>query len=414
MKIGVVSPKFVQNQVAQNRTSQNSKYVTQPRTNTLQADTISFKGSGTKIFDVIEHQFIAASPRMQRIATTFLDVLQSITTELASLGFSMDREYCEAHVLKSVESSMSKIRRSGSFRITDPLRASIMNKNINDLSILANDFIPALNKRGYVFAPIEMPIKELMKRGYIPTVQEIEIMENLKNGVYTTDKARFEAEQLLHKKIPDLDIRMKGATKLADSLPEELRYSVGEPPKDFIYDIQGKLIRGFAREKRPVYHELIILPGPETQRVKTLESASIYSHIRRFTELHTDLSSEKVETNEYQAQTYISLIKGLMNGKISAKLFSNAKNKDLGIPATPIDIIIGDKDIADLQSYFKCLFDCFEQIYAEKSKAIFSGSVQRQLTKEFNADTKTIEEIRSELTKTLEYFKRQTDLGNNG
>jgi hypothetical protein len=409
MKIGVVSPKFVQNQVAQNKSSQKQKYTTQT-SKALQADTVAFKGSGTKIFDVIEHQFIAASPRLQRIATTFLDVLQSITTELASLGFSMDREYCEAHVLKSVESSMSKIKRSGSFRITDPLRASIMNKNINDLSILSNDFIPALNKRGYIFAPVDKHIKELMKRGYIPTVQEIEIMENLKNGVYTTDKARYEAEKLLYRQIPDLDIRMKGATKMADSLPEELKYSVGEPSKDFIYDIQGKLIRGFAREKRPVYHELIILPGPETQRVKTFESASIYSHTRRFTELHADLSSEKVESNEYLAQSYIDLIKGLMNGKISAKLFSNAKNKDLGIPATPIDIIIGEKDIVDLQDYFKGLFDCIERIYAEKSKTAYAGSVQRQLNREFNADTKTIEEIRSELTKTLEYFKRQTDL----
>jgi hypothetical protein len=405
-----VTPRFIQNQVARNNNQKTNNNATQPRLNTLTKDTVSFSGSGTKIIDVIEHQFRSASPRLERIATTYLDVMQSITTELTSLGFSMDREYCEAHVLKSVESSISKVRRSGSFRITDPLRTSIMCTNINDLSLIPEALLPALKKRGYVLAPIDMPIKELMKRGYIPTVQEVEIMENLKNGVYRTPQEIYDAERKLYKEVPDLDIRMKGATKMADVLPEELRYSVGEPPKDFIYDIQCKLVRGFAREKRPVYHELIILPGPETQRVKTFESAAIYGHTRRFDELRTDLSVKKSDTPEYQAQSYIDLIKELMTGKISSKLFLNAKNKDLGIPVSPIDIVVTEKDVNDFQNYFKGLTDSLNNIYAKRLKYAYAGSVQRQVNKDLNADLKLIDSIRVELLKTLEYFKRQTDL----
>ena len=78
MNVNFLSPKFstgVQN-------TQNSHYsnpVMPSKLSPLKADTISFSGNGgAKVYEFLESQFIAENPRLIRIATTYLDVLESV------------------------------------------------------------------------------------------------------------------------------------------------------------------------------------------------------------------------------------------------------------------------------------------------------------------------------------------------
>ena len=217
------------------RISHNSNTVMPSNLSGLKADTVSFgirapKKCSHTIGDALEAQMEANLPRFQRIATTYLDVLESVAFKLKDRGFSFDRAYCELSPVKSSKASKSKVIRSGTFKVPDQIRATIYCDDPYNLDKL-NLLLAEMKKRGYVLAETDMPIKDLIKRGYIPTAQEA---ENL--------NAR--------KIIPDLDIRLEDkVSEQITKLPPELRYSIGKPQKSGYEDIQMRFIRDFDPKK---------------------------------------------------------------------------------------------------------------------------------------------------------------------
>ena len=111
-----ITPKIYQNstqalkayQSTPNNISASNNY---PNLKPLAKDSVSFTGipsAGAKVSDFLEAQVAADTPRLMRIATTFLDVLESVASKLKDKGFSMDRAYCERSPVKRPDSYASK------------------------------------------------------------------------------------------------------------------------------------------------------------------------------------------------------------------------------------------------------------------------------------------------------------------
>lgn len=209
-----------------------NKNVTVPKLNTLSKDTVSFSGIGgasSKVSDFLEAQVAADTPRLRRLAITYLDILESVAFRLKDKGFSFDRAYCELNPVKSPKSYSSKIVRSGKFKVPDTIRATLYCNNPYDLDSL-NSLLTEMKKRGYVLGTEKMTIKDLMKRGYIPTEEEAKKLD-------------------LEKTVPDLDIRLDDVADQVTKLPEELKYSIGKPQKSGYEDIQMRFVRDFDSRK---------------------------------------------------------------------------------------------------------------------------------------------------------------------
>ena len=207
MNIQALTPKFLRNDIStrSNQNPLNVNNASYPNLRPLNQDTVSFQGNIAKkaVSTVSEHlkaQIAADSPRLRRIATTYLDVLESVATKLKDKGFSFDREYCELNPVKSPESYTSKVVRSGSFKVPDTIRATLYCDNPYDLSKLVEGLLPEMEQRGYVLAKTEMSLKDLMKRGYIPTTKEL-------------------ANPEMEKTIPDIDIRLVDVSEQFGILP---------------------------------------------------------------------------------------------------------------------------------------------------------------------------------------------------
>lgn len=360
----------------------------------LMADTVSFSGarrSVSKVADHLEAQVAAECPRLERIATTYLDVLESVAFRLKEKGFSFDRAYCEMNPVKSPESYTSKVVRSGKFKVPDTIRATLYCNNVYDLDSL-NTLLVEMKKRGYVLADTEMSVKDLMKRGYIPTANEVE-------------------NPSIEKIVPDLDIRLEDVSDQVTKLPPELKYSIGKPQKSGYEDIQMRFVRDFDKKKNPIMHELIVLFGPEYSMAKHEESQRVYSHLRLFSELNMKFTDKKIGSHSQKANRYIDLINQMFRGKVSQKLFLNAKNKDLYEIKDEIPITFSETDLSMLDNYFSGLHDRVSSAYKEAKKAAsVSDTAKRQLTKELKQDRITLSTIKENLRKTADYYNYQADL----
>ena len=101
------------------------------------------------------------------------------------MPFSFDMEYNSQFPVKSRKSYESKVERSKSFTVYDPIRDTVYCSDPYDLSNL-EAFLQEQRASGYIVAPIDVPIEKMMKKGYIPTPEEIE------SGIKTV-------------KVPDID-----------------------------------------------------------------------------------------------------------------------------------------------------------------------------------------------------------------
>lgn len=393
MNIQSITPLNLFNNVNSGRRVNNTNVIQPKYRNTLASDTVSFSGISTsKVSDFVEAQVSADSGRLNRIATTYLDVLESVALKLKDYGFSFDRVYCERAPVKSPESYTSKIVRSGKFKVPDTIRATLYCKNPYDLSLLNDVLLPEMKKRGYVLADTEMSIEDLVKRGYIPTEEE------LKNPS-------------MQKIVPDLDIRLEDVSEQVLKLDPELRYSIGKPQKSGYEDIQMRFIRDFDKKKNPVQHELIILFGPHTAVAKGEESNRVYNHLRSFGELHVDLNNKTIGSHSYRAGRYIDLINQMFRGKVSEKLYLNAKNKDLYDITEEVPISFSETDVSMFENYFSGLRDRITSVYSEAKKgATISDSAKKQLTKDLRHDRSLLTKIHDSLRETIEYFNYQHDL----
>ena len=395
MNIQSITPLNLFNNVNSGRRVNNTNVIQPKYRNTLASDTVSFSGVSTsKVSDFIEAQVGADSPRLMRIATTYLDVLESVALKLKDYGFSFDRVYCERAPVKSPESYTSKIVRSGKFKVPDTIRATLYCKNPYDLSLLNDVLLPEMKKRGYVLADTEMSIEDLVKRGYIPTEEE------LKNPS-------------MQKIVPDLDIRLEDVSEQVLKLDPELRYSIGKPQKSGYEDIQMRFIRDFDKKKTPVQHELLIIFGSHTAVSKHEESQRVYTFLRDFGKLRVDLGNNTVGSHSYRANRYIDLINRMFRGKVSEKLFLNAKNKDLYDISEEASISFSDTDIAVFENYFTGLRDRINSVYSEAKKAAtVSDTAKKQLSKDLRYDRALITKIHDGLRETIEHYNYKHDLNN--
>ena len=378
------------------KNSHNSNTVMPSTLTGLKADTVTFTSryhqkSVHTIGDALEAQMEANFPRLQRIATTFLDVLESVAFKLKDHGFSFDRAYCELSPVKSPKASKSKVIRSSSFKVPDQIRATMYCDDPYDLDKL-NLLLSEMKKRGYVLANTDMSIKDLMKRGYIPNPKEAK---------------NLDATKL----VPDLDIRLDDeVSEHITKLPPELRYSLGKPQKSGYEDIQMRFVRDFDTKKNPVQHELIVLFGPNYSLAKHNESSDVYSSLRLFDELHMPTPKDKDGSNAHKAERYMDLIKQMFRGKISEKLFLNAKNKDLYDIQDEIPITFTERDISLFENYFNGLRARLHSAYADAKKEATVPSIKRQFTKDYKEDKEKLDTIQTSLRAAIEKYNYQSDL----
>lgn len=364
-----------------------NKNVTVPKLNALSKDTVSFSGIGgasSKVSDFLEAQVAADTPRLRRLAITYLDILESVAFRLKDKGFSFDRAYCELNPVKSPKSYSSKIVRSGKFKVPDTIRATLYCNNPYDLDSL-NSLLTEMKKRGYVLGTEKMTIKDLMKRGYIPTEEEAKKLD-------------------LEKTVPDLDIRLDDVADQVTKLPEELKYSIGKPQKSGYEDIQMRFVRDFDSRKNPVSHELLIVFGPNYSKAKHAESSFIYTPLRELDELHVDLSNKTIGSHSQKASRYIDLIKQMFRGKVSEKLFLNAKNKDLYDLSDSIPISFSETDVNMFENYFSGLNDRVSSVYKEARKAPkITDSEKKQLAKDLRSDKTLLNKVHDNLKKAISH-----------
>lgn len=391
MNIQLLTPKFNKNSI--NNTRITGSAGAPAVLYELPADTVCFTGRNKAVNTIAEHlesRIAADSPRLNRLAVTFLDILESVSFRLQEAGFSFDRVYCELHPVKSPKSYVSKITRSGSFNVPDSVRATLYCNNSYDLNNI-NLLLAEMKKRGYVLSSAEMSVKDLMKRGYIPSAEEAKHPEKLKI-------------------VPDIDIRLDDVSDQLTKLPPELKFSVGRPQKSGYEDIQMRFIRDFDKKKNPVQHELIILFGPNYSMAKHNEYKDVYEHLRMLDELHMEFPYAAAGSNSAKANRYIELIKQMFRGKVSQKLFQNGKNKDLYDIHDEAPVIFSDTDIVLFNNYFQGLRSHLAACYSDAGKTAYADSIRRQLGKDKREDIALIDNIQKELRKTIEKYNYQADL----
>ena len=216
-----ITPKFQALPSAKQNSQTNSTVSLPKYSHTLVNDTVSFGNISRAVNTVADHlqaQVAADSGRLSRIATTYLDVLESVAFRLKDKGFLFDRAYAELHPVKSPEAYTSKIMRSGHFKVSDTIRSTLYCNNSYDLSLLNDSLLPEMEKRGFILSTTEKSIKDLIKRGYLP------------NSLEASD---------LNKKItvPDLDIRLDNVSEQVTKLSPDLRYSISKPQKSGYEDM---------------------------------------------------------------------------------------------------------------------------------------------------------------------------------
>lgn len=411
MNIQLLTPKFNQN-VQNVQNTHYSNPVMPSKLTPLKADTVSFSGSGgAKVYEFLQSQFIEENPRLQRIATTYLDILESVAFKLKDKGFSFDRAYCELSPVKSPESRTSKIVRSGNLKVPDTIRATLYCNDPYDLAKLNDELLPMMKQRGYVLANTQMSVQDLMKRGYIPNDKELKLLERLKTEDFVDDIEKEQIQVKLMKTVPDLDIRLEDVAEQLPKLDSSLRYSIGKPQKSGYEDIQMRFVRDFDKKKDRVQHELIILFGPNYSSAKHEESSRIYNYLRKLDELHVDTKGETSNTsNAGKFQRYIDLVRQMFRGKVSQKLFLNGKNKDYADIPEEIPIRFSGDDTTLYEGYFNGLKLRLANLHKEALKSTNLASVKRQLNKDYKEDKLIIDEVYKGLKDAMEHYNYQADL----
>ncbi len=395
MKIYSITPKITQiNNIKNDKNSKIGKFSSSNLT-PLDKDTVSFSGSAS-IAEHLENQIFADSSRLQRIATLYLDVLESVVVKLKDKGFSIDRAYCELNPVKSPKSYVSKVVRSKTLNVPDAIRATVYCNDPYDLSKITEGLLPEMEKRGYVLSTTDMSIKDLIKRGYVPTPEEL-----------INPETTF-------KKIPDIDFRLEDVSPQVTILPEELKYSIGKPQKSGYEDIQMRFIRNYEKKRTPVQHELIILFGPNTAMAKHEESEMVYSHLRNFNELRMKFDDSKIGSIGFKTKRYISMIEEMFRGKVSKKLFENAKNKDYSEIPYEIPIYFNDYDTSLFENAFSSIRKGLRISYNDSKKAAENSLIAlKELEKDQRHDMDLIKDIKNKLKRTIEHYNYKNDLKQN-
>lgn len=345
-----------------------------------------FKPACNTVTDIMEDSYKKdVEKRLSSAATTFLDMAEAIAIKLKDKGVSFDRKYAEKNVIKSPESYSSKIKRSRSFEVLDKIRTTLYVENPYDVSLLLDDILPEIKERGYEIAENYTNLSGLLAKGYVPSPEEL-----------------IQGKKL----IPDIDLRLADLGNDAARVVLQYPYAIGHPTKSGYEDIQLRLVKHLDNDKDPIQHELIILFGPNYAKAKHIESKRIYTPMREYDELLYKHFLKGDTDSSLLVARYIDLISKMFRGKISEKLYENAKNKDFYKIADEISINVKDEDITTFQTYSANLFNKLRACYSELRK---QNKGNTELLAEINRAARKDEKLLSTnfmaLQNTLEYFK---------
>ncbi|MBO5447348.1 hypothetical protein J6A34_07570 [bacterium] len=400
MNITLLTPKFTNYTVQRRENSHNSTPVMHSKLSPLSADTVSFTGGKSKAIKIVKNQtenatvtlldFIGARyeeldvPRFERISEQYHNTLLAAANKLAKYGFIYDEVYNSQCPVKSVDSYLSKMKRSKSFTVLDPIRGTIYNKDLYNLDNLTA-FLNEMREAGYIPYKTDVPLVKLLKRGYIPTVDEIQ------SGAKTV-------------KVTDLDFRLNKKQLDVENMPEPLRPFVSGPLKSGLEDIQLRFIRTCDKDNpNPVYHELLIMFGPHSTIAKHQEHRDVYQWVRLFDEFEVPLEETSLQTHSGKALTYMERISEMFRGKVSQKLFLNAKNKDcLGIQEES-RIVFTEEDLNLFRGYFNGLNDRLLSVYRSLGRSQEIKEMKRR-------DFERLATIRSGLKDTINLYNAKAGL----
>ena len=356
--------------------SDNRAVQTQPAHNN-----VSFCGPST-IADAYMGQLIKPHNinRLKRLSTTYLDIIESVAATLKAHGTDFDRAYCEKSPIKSPEACISKVARSGNLKMPDQIRATLLCKNAYDLSILNEHIIPAFAERGFVLAPIDVPIDEIVEKGYIPTKAE------LKKGTV---------------KRKDLDIRLD--KEQITHIPAEYSNYISQAESSGYEDIQMRFVRDYDKKDSPVLHELIIIFGKEYSKAKYYESEKIYKYTRTLKELHF-LNETKNENKKTITKRYIALIKSILSSGISKKLFESAKNLDIYNIDNSMLINVSEQDILEIKKFISHIRAEARDYYDFAEKRAKSPKRIKMLKKQRDEDANLLTQFQNKIMESIDFF----------
>ena len=358
--------------------------LTAKQTSPLKTDSISFGRTGYIMADALEHQLGKPEnvKRMNRIATIYMDILESVAKELKDEGVSFDRTYCQKHAIKSPKAYRSKISRSGSFDVRDGVRATLYCSSLYDLSVLNNKILPVLENRGLVVAKTEVPLEKMLKKGYVPTKTELEKQEIL---------------------VPDLDIRLYGVDDQLTKLDSKYQYLISSPQGSGYEDIQIRFVRDYDNKAFPVLHELIILPGKNFAKAKYYESDKIYKNTRQLDELNF-IKNMKDEKYLALAKRHISIIKSMLSFGISQKLFGCAKNIDVYNINDNIILNMPAQDITVIKNSFSELRKVAKEYYDLLESRVKTDASLKKIKNDRTADSKLLTDLQKNVLESINFF----------
>ena len=450
MNITPISFKLFQNnKPVQNNNYTDNRLIKPNYKNQLTQDTVSFQAATYKaISDTIEHKYVIEAPRLKRIATTFLDTIESVANKYKEYGVSFVREMFEGTAVKEVDAKLSKILRARTFDDRDAIRTTLFIKNPYDLSILFDKIIPELGPKSdriYEIARIHIPVGDLMERGYVP-IDEVELIKKFFEIPHTRDshnryfrelkKLKYDyddtkkllteclktlkpdekptKEELikiaksLKKDMPDVDIRLDDKLLDKNSIPQEYEYCVGKPHGHY-EDIQIRFVRTTERDiDKPIYHELLIHFGPTYNRNAYKEHNWVYEPLRLFGELNIPIT-ENIGKNvdfavypEKGVAKKIKEVKELFRTQISNNLIDNGKNIDYYGEKKEKPIFITYDIVDDFECNMKSLKYYLKKYYEKlKINTQFSSIAREQVEKDAKADIKIINKIWRMLDNTI-------------
>ena len=394
--------------------------------------------------DILLEQQILQNPTLMHMGNAYYAALKAaaaVKSEAISICENVE------HLVKTPDSILSKILRSGSFNVPDTIRATAFCDNPYNLDNMLL-MLEEMKKSGYSISRVPAKVSDLMKKGYMPYDEERMIMQYLANpkdkvvakevreffvnSGYDIKKVRvllndfkalgrepnkeefLEAISKIDKLVPDIDIRLDSKRLTPEQimkLPEELRYCVGRPQDSGYEDIQIRFIQSDAKKGNKlskIPHELIILFGKNYYDAKTRESTFVYSNLRKFKELSVRNYLHNPEYDKYTElyRTMKEAIERLFINTVSKKEFSNAKCTDV-LKSDARDSISFSKEATDdFDRYFRILISEIERPYVAAKKDL-SRSEKIELNKALAQDRAILTEMRENLRETI-------DLYNNG
>ena len=286
------------------------------QTGLTQTQSVSFAGTrvpkqATDSFATLFEKSIEwiTKEKLTHMSNNFQAKLSLIAAKLQKNGVGYSLEHNEFSV-KSVTSILSKMKRVPEKPIPDLIRGTLFIKNPYDLSTLKKVLNVMEKDFGYILAP--HPNEQLAKQG----IKDLEVrLNNGKLNVYNKDYEQVITNEL------------HGVCKK----PQESGYE----------DIQLRLIKA-DKKNAPVLHELLILFGPKYAEAKKLESSKVYDYLRELE--HLSITKDDTTRASRRVKDLTSDVIEMMRGKVSQKLFRNAKSEEYGSATIVKDPIVFTKE----------------------------------------------------------------------